>query len=79
MGCDDVKRVIYFFLDGSLGEKKVQDVLKHFDLCPDCDRRRRIQERLREFVRRRIDRVPASERFKVRLTRSLRGLNDNVS
>lgn len=79
MGCDDVKRVIYFFLDGSLGERKARELLKHFDLCPECERRKRIQQRLRIFVRTRIERVPAPERFKIRLTRSLRGLSGSIS
>ena len=29
MLCRDVKRVVYFFLDGSLGERKKQDLNSH--------------------------------------------------
>lgn len=74
MGCQDVRRVIYFYLDRSVGERKFRDLTDHFGLCPECDERRRIHQRLRDFVIRRIGQVCASERFKVRLTRSLRGL-----
>ena len=72
MGCDDVKRVLYFFLDGALGENKRRVVNDHLSLCPDCERRSRVHRKLREFVRRRLGFVPASDRFKIRLTRTLR-------
>ena len=72
MGCDDVKRVLYFFLDGALGERKRRSVDDHLSLCPDCERRSRLHRRLRDLIQRRLARVPASDRFKVRLTRTLR-------
>lgn len=72
MGCDDVRRVIYFFLDGSLGEQKKSAVEKHFTDCPDCGRRARISKKIRDFVSRRLTRMSAPDRFKTRLSRSLR-------
>ena len=72
MGCEDVKRVIYFFLDGQLNDRKQRDVNQHLHLCPDCEQRTKLQKRLREFFRRRIAVVAAPERFKTRLSRSLR-------
>jgi len=72
MGCDDVKRVLYFFLDGTLGEKSRSDVDHHLEECPDCKRRSHVHRRLRVFVQQRIGRVAAPERFKTRLSRSLR-------
>jgi len=75
MGCEDVKRVIYFFLDGQLGDLKQRDVKQHLNLCPDCEARTNLQRRLREFVRRRLSVVCASERFKTRLSRSLRAFH----
>ena len=74
MGCDDVRRVIYFFLDDSLGEKKRTDVGKHLNVCPECGQRARISKRIREFFRRRLRPVSAPDRFKVRLTRSIRAI-----
>lgn len=74
MGCNDVQRVIYFFLDDSLGETKKQDVGKHLKLCPECGQRMRISKRIREFFQRRIQRVTAPDRFKTRLTRSIRAI-----
>jgi len=51
MGCEDVKRVIYFFLDGQLGDRKQRDVKQHLTLCPGCEQRTKLQSRLREFIR----------------------------
>jgi anti-sigma factor (TIGR02949 family) len=78
MGCEDVKRVLYFFLDGALGENKKRVVDDHLSLCPDCERRSRVQTKLREFVRRRLARVPATDRFKMRLTRTLRAFRPGL-
>jgi anti-sigma factor (TIGR02949 family) len=74
MGCDDVQRVIYFFLDDSLGEARKQDVGKHLNVCPDCGQRMRISKRIRDFFRRRMQQIPAPERFKTRLSRSIRAI-----
>jgi mycothiol system anti-sigma-R factor len=72
MVCDDVKRVIYFFLDGELGEKKQQDFDSHLHLCPECERRAAIQRRLRGFVRNRLARITAPDHLRNRLVRSVR-------
>jgi hypothetical protein len=74
MLCDDVKRVVYFFLDGTLGPRRSHDLDEHLHLCPDCQRRLSVQRRLRAFVQRRLERICATDRFKTRLTRSLRAM-----
>lgn len=72
MICNDVKRVIYFFLDGELGENKKKDLTSHLDLCTDCERRAAIQRRLRQFVQKRLHIDPAPDRLKRRLSRAVR-------
>ena len=72
MLCDDVRRVVYFFLDGSLKGPKQQDFTTHLNLCPECERRTRVHSKLREFVLRRLTREQAPERLRNRLTRSIR-------
>ena len=74
MLCNDVKRVVYFFLDGSLGDKKKKDFSNHVNLCHDCEARMEIQRKLRDFLHARFNRlaVDAPERLKTRLTRSIR-------
>ena len=81
MMCRDVKRVVYFFLDGSLADRKKQDFDRHLKLCPDCDSRTKFHQRLRSFLRRRVDRlaVSAPDRLKVRLERSIRAFRTEWS
>jgi len=74
MLCKDVKRVVYFFLDGSLAEGRKKDVSSHLNLCPDCEARTRISGRLRNFFRRRMQRMSAPARLRQRLSRALRAL-----
>jgi mycothiol system anti-sigma-R factor len=74
MLCEDVKRVVYFFLDGSLNETKKKDFSSHLNLCPECEARTRISGRLRNFFRKRMARVSAPARLRQRLSRALRAL-----
>ena len=81
MLCRDVKRVVYFFLDGSLGEKRRQDLKSHLSLCPDCERRLRVHAALRSFLLARYARLAttAPDRLKRRLTRSIRAFSTEWS
>jgi putative zinc finger protein len=36
MVCGEVRRIVYFFLDGQLGARVQKDVTTHLSLCPDC-------------------------------------------
>ncbi len=72
MLCDDVKRVVYFFLDGTLDEQRQNDFSRHLNLCPECEARTIFHRRIRVFLRRRLTPVSAPDRLKQRLTRSLR-------
>ena len=72
MLCDDVKRVVYFFLDGSLGHQKQHAFEIHLSNCPDCEIRIVVSRKLRSFVRQRLTPVAAPETLRIRLTRSLR-------
>jgi len=74
MLCDDVKRVLYFFLDGSLGEQKRQHLETHLSTCPDCETRVTIHRRLRGFFRSRLSPVAAPETLRVRVVQSLRAI-----
>jgi mycothiol system anti-sigma-R factor len=76
MLCDDVRRTVYFFIDGSLAEAKQRDFRSHLDLCPDCDKRTKVQFRIRRFVLARLAPQPAPEKLRKRLTRSLRAFRD---
>ena len=43
-------------------------------ICPECGQRARISKRIRDFFRGRMRQVSAPERFKTRLTRSIRAI-----
>jgi mycothiol system anti-sigma-R factor len=75
MLCDDVRRTVYFFLDGSLTEPSQRDFADHISLCPDCETRTKVHERLRIFIIRRLRPDSAPERLKQRLSRALRAMN----
>jgi mycothiol system anti-sigma-R factor len=72
MLCDDVKRMSYFFLDGSLGQRKVLEFETHIQICRPCEERMSVQRRLRDFVRRRLTRQRAPESLRIRVSQSLR-------
>ena len=74
MLCRDVKRVVYFFLDGSLGEKANREYHNHVVLCPECESRTQFHKRLRTFLQTRFSKLQtvAPDRFKLRLQRSIR-------
>ena len=74
MRCDDVKRTVYLFLDGTLDEPAHQDFTAHIRLCPDCDTRTRAQQRIRVFIIRRLQPDSAPQRLKQRLARALRAV-----
>ena len=71
MLCDEVRRMVYFFLDESLGQQRLMEFTTHIEICRDCDDRTTVQRKLREFVRKRLTRVTAPEHLKVRVTQSL--------
>lgn len=72
MRCSDVKRMSYFFLDGSLGQQKLLEFTVHIEVCRDCDDRVSLQRRLRDFVRRRLTPMRAPDSLRIRVSQSLR-------
>lgn len=72
MLCDDVKRVLYFFLDGSLGDLKRRNIEIHVSNCHDCEARITIQRRLRGFIRKRLSPMRAPETLRIRVVQALR-------
>jgi mycothiol system anti-sigma-R factor len=76
MLCKEVKRVVYFFLDGTLDDQRKRDFTKHLRLCPECESRITISKRIRIFIKKRLSRVSAPARLKQRLSRSLRAFAD---
>ncbi len=76
MLCDDVKRVVYFFLDGTLDEQREKDFSTHMTLCPECEARTTFHRRIRVFLKKRLAPLHAPDHLKVRLSRTLRAFGD---
>jgi hypothetical protein len=74
MLCSEIRRTVYFFFEGSLGEKRQLDFKTHLSICADCETRTNIQLRLHKFVLSRLAPQPAPEHLKTRLARTLRAL-----
>lgn len=72
MGCDDVRRTVYFFLDGSLAAERQREVASHLVGCRECEARIEFHRRVRCFIRQRLAPVEAPVHLKLRLSRSLR-------
>jgi mycothiol system anti-sigma-R factor len=72
MLCKDVKRVVYFFLDGSMSDSKKQALEIHLSNCPDCEIRIVFSRKLRSFFKKRTTHLAAPETLRVRLSQTLR-------
>lgn len=78
MVCNDVKRIAYFYLDGTLGDQKRTEVRSHLDDCPDCEGRLVIHKRLRHFLRTRCQ-AGAPKTLKERIQHLFRGARPDYS
>ena len=72
MVCEDVRRVVYFYLDGELSERRGQELKQHVDQCPDCGHRLTIQQRLRLFLRKRLASCYAPANLRDRIQQACR-------
>jgi mycothiol system anti-sigma-R factor len=75
MICDEVRRVVYFFLDGSLGDRKLLEYQSHLEICHGCEERTTLSRKLRNLVRKRLTPMSAPDHLKIRLTESIRIVN----
>ena len=70
VGCDDLKRIAYFFLDGELADEDCKTIQSHLDGCPPCCDRILIHRRFRLFLRQRLVAQPAPEELRQRIRAS---------
>lgn len=54
MYCGDIKHLVYFFLDGTVGQVKADEFRSHLDACEGCRSYVSVEERLRRFLRSRL-------------------------
>lgn len=74
MLCKDVKRVLYFFLDGSVSASTTQALEIHQSNCPDCEVHIVVHRKFRSFIRKRLSPIHAPETLRVKLTQTLRAV-----
>lgn len=78
MVCDDVRRVVYFYLDGTLSEQKSRILVSHLEHCADCEQRVLLHRRIRSFVRNRLQPLTAPAHLRERLSGSFRQLRTGI-
>ncbi|MBI2215558.1 MAG: zf-HC2 domain-containing protein [Acidobacteria bacterium] len=54
MVCGELKHLVYFYLDGTVGKVKSDEFRLHIDVCEECARYVGVEERLRRFLRSRL-------------------------
>ncbi len=54
MFCDEVKRIAYTFLDGTLADSQSSEIQTHLKACQHCDERFVIHRRFRHFLKGRL-------------------------
>jgi len=78
MGCGDVQRIAYFFLDGTVSSARCQAVRSHLESCPSCRDRLLIHQRFRAFVKKRLAGPAAPETLRLRILDQVRALKSEA-
>lgn len=73
MVCQEIQRLAYFYLDGTVGAAKAAHIEIHVEFCPDCGVRFAIQRRVREIVRTSLQPLPAPQHLRDRVRMTCRG------
>jgi anti-sigma factor (TIGR02949 family) len=73
MICNEIRRLAYFYLDGTVGREKTALMESHFERCPECGTRLTIHRRLREAIRIHFGPVHAPQRLRERVQQACRG------
>ena len=71
--CSEIRRLAYFYLDGTVGSAKAASIETHIERCPDCGTRLAIHRRLREVVRLSLKPLSAPEGLRDRIRQTCRG------
>ena len=73
MICEEIRRLAYFYLDGTVGSAKAERIELHVGKCPDCGTRFAIHRRVREVVRLSLSPVRAPEQLREKVQKACRG------
>ena len=72
MSCHEIRRIAYFYLDGTVGSEKSVTIETHLEECPECGARVKIHQRVRELLKVRLGKVAASPSLHARLRQACR-------
>lgn len=73
MICNEIRRLAYFYLDGTVASEKAARMESHVERCPDCGTRLTIHRRLREVIRLHLGPIPAPKALRDRVQQACRG------
>jgi anti-sigma factor (TIGR02949 family) len=65
-GCSECEEMMQPYLDGVLSDEQIHEAREHLARCPGCEKRYRLEESLRRYVRVAVD-EPISPALKERL------------
>lgn len=73
MICHEIRRIAYFYLDGTVGSGKSVTVETHLKQCPECGVRVKIHERARQVLKVRLVKLEAPPSLRERIRQACRG------
>lgn len=73
MLCNEIRRLAYFYLDGTVSVAKSASFRHHIELCPECGARLAIHRRVREVIQVSLKPVAAPDRLRLRVQQACRG------
>ncbi|MFH1417598.1 MAG: zf-HC2 domain-containing protein [Planctomycetota bacterium] len=71
MNCSNARQFLYAFADGQLSAKSNREIGGHLDACPECSRFVQEHKRMREFLRRDLDRIEVPSDLETRVREAL--------
>ena len=72
MICHEIRRIAYFYLDGTVGSEKSVTIQTHLEACPECGVRVKIHQRAREVLKVHLGNVTAPLSLRARLSQACR-------
>ncbi len=73
MVCNEIRRLAYFYLDGTVGSLKAEQIETHVEQCLECGARFAIHRRVREIVRTGLKPLRAPQTLRDRVREACRG------
>ena len=65
--CSHCEEMMQPYMDGVLSEAQILEAQEHLARCPQCDKRYRFEEKVRQFVRQAVEREPMPVELKTKL------------